>query len=142
MREVQEKKIGDNTYRVRPMGAREGRRVLARLAQVLGGGLAGIVSAANGGGKDAVFQGLESIAKNFTEEQIDYFCETFTPFTSVRKPDGKEPQLKDCFDDLFACNYWEMSQWLMFCLEVNFGSFLGGNGTLAGLFADQADQAK
>lgn len=123
------RKIGNNDYEVTQLGAIEGRKVFARLAQLMGG-MVGTLAA---GGKPNPVEAFKSFAEAMTPEVMDYFCDTFTKVTVVHRPDGKAPFLKDCFDDHFADNYGEMVEWLTFCLEVNFASFLGGAGGLAAL---------
>jgi hypothetical protein len=136
MRTAQEKTIKGNTYRVKQLGAKEGRRVLARLLQILGGGVAGLAEAfAGDGGKVSAFKGVQAIADQMTPEQMDFFCDTFAKLTQVTLQDGKTPLLSDVFDEHFAGNYWEMTEWLLFALEVNFGNFLDASGTIGNLFS-------
>lgn len=123
------KTIGSNGYEVTQLGAIEGRRVFARLAQIMGG----MVGALAAGGKPNPVEAFKSFAEAMEPEVMDFFCDTFAKFTQVHRPDGKVLFLKDVFDDHFADNYGEMVEWLTFCLEVNFASFLGGAGGLVGL---------
>ena len=123
------RKIGTHSYEVTQLGAIEGRRVFARLAQIMGG----MVGALAAGGKPNPVEAFKSFAEALEPEVMDFFCDTFTKVTQVHKPDGKVLFLKDIFDDHFADNYGEMVEWLTFCLEVNFASFLGGAGGLAAL---------
>ena len=125
----QSKKIGNHTYEVTPLGAIEGRRVFAKLAQLMGG-MVGMIAA---GGKADMVKGFQAFAESCTPDVMDFFCDTFSKVTQVHMPDGKVPYLKDIFDDHFADNYSAMVEWLAFCLEVNFASFLGGAGGLAAL---------
>jgi hypothetical protein len=92
------------------------------------GGMVGSLA----GGKTDLVAGFTSFANAMTPEIMDYFCETFEKCTQVHKGD-KVFFLKDIFDDHFCDNYGEMVEWLAFCLEVNFASFLGGAGGLAAL---------
>lgn len=128
------KRIGSNGYEVTQLGAIEGRRVFARLAQLMGG----MVGALAAGGKADPVQAFQSFAEAMTPEVMDFFCDTFTKFTQVHRQDGKVLFLKDIFDDHFADNYSEMVEWLVFCLEVNFASFLGGVGGLSALLRPAA----
>jgi len=123
------KLIGSHTYEVTQLGAIEGRKVFARLAQVMGG----MVGALAVGGKPNPVDAFKSFAEAMTPEIMDYFCDTFTKVTQVHKDGNKVLYLKDIFDDHFADNYGEMVEWLTFCLEVNFASFLGGAGGLGAL---------
>ncbi len=123
------RKIGEHGYEVTQLGAIEGRKVFARLAQLMGG----MVGALAAGGKPNPVDAFKSFAEAMTPEVMDYFCDTFTKVTQIHKTDGKVLFLKDVFDDHFADNYGEMVEWLTFCLEVNFASFLGGAGGLSAL---------
>ena len=124
MRKNETRTIGEATYEVTQLGALEGRRVLARIAQLLGGTVGAI---AKTGSPDLV-AALQSFAEHLTPDSVDYFCDIFAKGTQVHLPSGKVVVLKDVFDNHFAANYGEMISWLTFCLEVNFGSFLGENG--------------
>ena len=123
------KQIGNHGYEVTQLGAREGRRVFARLAQLMGG----MVGELAAGGKPNPVAAFTSFAEAIDPEVMDFFCNTFEPLTQIHMPDGKVLLLKDIFDHHFADNYGEMVEWLTFCLEINFASFLGGAGGLAGL---------
>lgn len=129
MRANKTKKIGNHTYEVTQLGAVEGRRVLAKLGQLMGG----VVGSLAAGGKADPVKAFQSFTEALSPESMDYFCDTFTKFTQVHRADGKVLFLKDVFDDHFADNYAEMVEWLVFCLEVNFASFFGGLGGLGGL---------
>lgn len=124
------RKIGNHGYEVTQLGAIEGRRVFARLAQIVGGTVAAIAGA---GGKVDPVKAFSSFTENLTPENMDFFCDTFAKFTQVHMPDGKVLLLKDVFDDHFADNYGELVEWLTFCLEANYASFLGGAGGLGAL---------
>ncbi len=132
------KTIGTSTYEVTQLGAIEGRRVFARLAQVMGG----MVGALAAGGKPNPVDAFKSFAEAMTPEVMDFFCDTFSKVTQVHKGGGKVLFLKDIFDDHFADNYGEMIEWLTFCLEVNFASFLGGVGGLGALLRKGKDTSE
>jgi hypothetical protein len=127
-RETKSKQIGSHRYEVTQLGAIEGRAVLAHLMQLFGGMVSGIA----GGGKPDMVSGFTALASSITPDRLTFFCDTFSPWTQVHKGPNKVQVLKDIFDDHFAANYAEMMQWLAFCLEVNFASFLGESGALAG----------
>lgn len=129
-RETKTKRIGNHNYSVTQLGAIEGRRVLAKLMQLFGGMVGGIA----GGGKPDMVAGFAALAGAITPEQVDFFCETFTPWTQVETSPGKVRMLRDVFDDHFVANYGELVEWLGFCLEVNFASFLGGSGIVGSMF--------
>jgi hypothetical protein len=125
-RQNRSKKIGQYTYEVTQLGAVEGSRVLAHIMQLFGGMVGAIAS----GGKPDMVHGFSALANSITPEKLEFFCNTFSPWTQVHK-DGKAQILKDVFDDHFAANYSELVEWLGFCLEVNYESFLGGKSVIA-----------
>lgn len=135
-RRAEDKTIKGNKYRVMQLPGREGSKVAARLVQLLGAGIAGMAKGVTDNDmKAAAFTGLSTLLTSLKEEQVDYFCNVFMPLTQVTLPDGKTPLLKDIFDDHFAGNYFEMFEWLKFCIEVNFGSFLSDQGGIESLLA-------
>jgi len=124
--ETKSKVIGEHTYRVEQFGAKAGGRMLVRLAKMLGVAVGGAVEA--GEKLDAVVLGktITGLTESITEEDYGYLCDAFSEKTRVTGGlyGSKEPKLSDFFDDHFAGNYVELSQWLAFCLEANYGSFL------------------
>ncbi len=138
MRQTLDKQIGDDVYIVNQLGALEGRKVLARLFQMFGGVVAGMA----GPGKTDLVGGFVSLANPITEDQPEFFCNTFAKFTQVRTPDGKTRVLKDIFDDHFVGKYREMIEWLAFCLEVNFANFLAGVGGFGDLFGSKKEPSQ
>lgn len=128
------KKIGNHGYEVTQLGGKEGRRVFAKVTQLIGASVAAIAGA---GGKPDPVKAFETFASQVTPDNMDYFCDTFAKLTQVHYPGGKVLLLSDIFDDHFADNYGEMIEWLTFCLEVNFASFLGGAGGLGALLQEK-----
>lgn len=126
------------TYKVTQLGAKEGRRVFARLVSTLGGAVGAlakeVMNASEGkqeGGVDAA-QGVASFADRITPETLDFFCDTFSTYTLICHGATEQPMARE-FDDHFAGRYAQMVQWLIFCIEVNFGSFLKGLGDIVAL---------
>lgn len=120
MVETKEKDIQGTTYRVTQMDAVKGRKVVARLIKLLSG-------AAEGGDS-----ALAKVFAAITEDDMDYFCDVFAANTDVGYEGGKWPNLKSIFGLHFAGKYGEMMEWLLFCVEVNFGNFLGAASQGAG----------
>jgi len=121
-RETKEKKIGEHTYYVTQMGAIEGRRVFARLVKIF-------APMASGG---TVEERIARVAAEFTEEDVDFFCDVFAKTTTVSGVayGTKQPRLVDVVDVHFVASYEYMVQWLAFALGVNYEGFfrgLGGN---------------
>lgn len=133
-RECKESSVIDGfTYKVTQLGAKEGRRVFARLVSTLGGAVGALAKEVTGEGNGAdAAQGVASFADRITPETLDFFCDVFAPYTLVCNGPSELPMSKE-FDDHFAGRYAQMVQWLVFCIEVNFGSFLKGLGDIVAL---------
>lgn len=113
IRETVEKEINQTTYKITKLGAKVGKRVLARLIRAAGPAF-------------EAEQTFGALCAALTDAELDYFCDTFaevTSFSPAAEPD-KEWRLKDMFDTHFSGKYGEMTLWLKACLEVNYGNFL------------------
>jgi len=119
-----EKTIGDEVYSTWPMAAGKGREALLRLIGIVSP-LAG--KAISGGSKLEAFGSmLQALPSVLGADDVKYFCETFGPYSRVIK-DGKAiPLVLATQDEHFAGRYTEMTEWLAFCIEVNFGPFFRG----------------
>lgn len=125
MREAQTKTLGQTQYRVRPLGAKQGCRVITRLSKLLG-------SAFKSGAKDQNAM-LGAALESLGEEDLDFFCRQFETHTQISVDGSKWPTLSDVFDVHFSQNYGELLLWLKFCLEVNFSGFFAETlGSLVG----------
>jgi hypothetical protein len=109
MREAKTKTIGAHTYEVRQLGGLEARKMLVRLAKMLGGVFGGDIAA-----------GIASLS----EEDSEYLFNTMSQHTCVRVSKDQAPELYRIFDEHFSGRTFEMMQWLVFALEVNFPDFL------------------
>lgn len=136
MRKTESRQIGNFRYDVTQLGAIEGRAVLARLIRLFGG----LVGAMGAEGKVDLTKGFSNLAEGITEEQMTFFCDTFAKWTQVYA-NGKTLILKDIFDEHFVGEYGAMIEWLGFCLEVNFASFLDGSKGIAALFGRKVEVA-
>ncbi len=127
MLKVESKDISGHTYKVRQLVATKGRLVLLTLARIAGPAAAMAASAKN---KEAVIGPvIEAVLSNLTPEDFTSVCNTFAESTDVVIDDEKgrrEPKLSNIFDLHFAGRYEVMLEWLVFCVEVNFSSFLAG----------------
>lgn len=118
----EEKKVIDGVeYKVQPLGAMTGRKVIAKMIRVLSPALSQVGDQKLDFAK--ALQGLD-------EDTIEYFCDLFAERTRVEngtdnKGAKRWPLLKDVFDTHFARRYSSLVKWLAFCLEVNFGDFFG-----------------
>lgn len=124
--ETKSKQIGKHTYYVEQFGAKQGGRVLVRVAKMLGTAIGGAVEAGERLDAAVIGKTLSGFTEHLTEADYDYLCDSFSPKTRVSGGDygEKKPKLADYFDSHFAGEFWEMGQWLAFCFEVNYGSFL------------------
>lgn len=121
--------LGGHEYTVTQLGALAGREALRRLLKISTTAFSRAGDAWVRGGPEAngaaIFQGIMGLVQELEEKDLSYFCDVFGPFSTVRIAE-KNPKVKDVFDAHFAGNYYELSLWLAFCVEVNFsGSFLG-----------------
>ncbi len=127
MLKVESKDIGGHTYKVRQLVATKGRLVLLTLARIAGPAAA---TAATAKDKDAVVgQVIQTVLTSLTADDFSSLCNTFAESTDVLIEDEKgrrEPKLSNIFDLHFAGRYEVMLAWLVFCVEVNFSSFLVG----------------
>lgn len=106
--QTKEKTIDGNTYAVTQLGAIRGSQVFVRLMKMVGPAFLGE--------KKDFAKAFEALR----EEDFKYLCDVFSERTFV---DGKP--LDKIFDFHFAGKYGAMFQWLFFCIETNFGDFLG-----------------
>jgi len=124
--EVKSRVIGEHTYRVEQFGAKKGGRILVRLAKMLGASIGGAIESGDKVDATVIGKTLTSLTDQITEEDYDYLCDNFAAKTRVTggQYGSNEPKLADFFDSHFAGNYLELGEWLAFCLEANYGSFL------------------
>jgi hypothetical protein len=129
--ETIDREIHGKTYKITKHGAKEGRKILARLMARLGKPLASVGSP--GGG---MASGLAELVVGFTPAEVDYFCDVFAPKTMV-----DNARLSDVFDDHFAGDYDAMLEWLITCVEVNFETFFVGLRAKIGAALKKAKEA-
>jgi hypothetical protein len=131
MRESKTHLINGFNYTVSQLGAKEGRRVLARILRSVAGAAtaAGDLARDGGDATEAALSGVAKLVENLSDADVDYLCDTFAATTMVG-PEGQDVALplKDQFNEHFAGKYGDMVKWLWASLETNYGSFLGGLG--------------
>jgi hypothetical protein len=120
---TEDRTIGEFTYHASQVPALEGRRAFARLARLLGPALAAM---ATGQGAD-VGGALGRLVENLKDEDMDYFCDLFGKHCTVDYPKGRV-SVGEIFPIHFAGNYGAMMKWVLFNLELNFGSFFDEMG--------------
>jgi hypothetical protein len=118
--------IGEHEYETTQLGAVAGREALRRLLKMSTTAFSRAGSAWKGGGPAenmvAIAQGAMGLVQELEGADLDYFCTLFGKNSTVTIG-GKHPKVADVFDYHFAGNYLEMTLWLAFCAEVNFGGF-------------------
>ena len=117
--------VGDTTYSIRQMGARQGRRVWFKLVSALSGGLKeirhGVESMADAGLND-LGSAIQGALNGLGEEDFDSVCQTLAEHTAVVFG-SRQVELSVMFDDHFAGHYLEMTKWLVEALKANFADF-------------------
>lgn len=111
----EEKVIGEYTYTVTRLDAVTGIDVLAKLVNVVGPAF-----------KDDEFA---AFCKGLSGADLKYFVAKFAAGTTVSGGDiqaDKTPSLSDIWPVHFAGEYGRMTEWLVFCLRLNFASFFAG----------------
>jgi hypothetical protein len=115
---IEQRSIGAHDYTLQTHGAIKGRAILLRIVRVAGTSLSGLQNTADLG------NGIAKVLQALSEEDLTYLCDEFSRKTTVKAADGAaDIKLEKVFEVHFACNYFEMCQWLAFCIEVNFGGF-------------------
>lgn len=125
------KTIGAYTYKVTALNALDGRKVFVRLVKMVGPGLSAYKASPDMA--SALTQGMGALISALSEEDVEHLCNKLSASTEVSGGDYGEkrrPQLDGVFLTHFAANYFEMIEWLIFALEVNFGSFFEKAGGL------------
>jgi hypothetical protein len=133
MRETKERAIGTRgyVYHVTQFGAREGGRVLVRLLKLVGGAAGEAVQSEDDIDMGTIGKMIANLAESVSEADFDMLVDTFMKTTHVSGGDYRAPMplaAEGVFDLHFAGAYAELGQWLLFAIEVNFGSFFGEAG--------------
>lgn len=110
LRQCVKKEIDGEVYEITQLGAISSSKVFVRLVKILGPAIAA---------KD-----FTSVFENLRDEDVDYFIKAFAPLTCVP---GVADDLSRVFDMHFAGRIGTMLQWLVACIDVNFGDFLKGS---------------
>lgn len=138
---IESRSIGAHDYTVQTHGALKGRGILLRIVKVAGTSLSGLQNTADLG------NGIAKVLQALSEEDFTFLCDEFARKTTVKAADGAaDIKLEKVFEVHFACNYFEMCQWLAFCIEVNFGGFFSDAareiGRLVAGASDKKSQVK
>jgi hypothetical protein len=138
--EIKTEKIGEYTYRVTMLGARESGRVFFRLCNMFAPIFDGLdIKTAKGSVKaseeliPAVFAGMSRGMANLKDADYDFLINAFAKTTEVEYPPERDalgnvrdrvPRLDKVFDEHFAGHFEDQMKWLLFCVEANYSSFL------------------
>lgn len=113
--------IGEFAYEVTQLGAKDGNRVLMKIAKSVGP----LFVLAGGGASLNAAKAAEAVA-GLSEDDFAFVVDTLAKKTDVTLQDGKSPSLAVIFDLHFAGRYEDELAWLEFAIEVNFGPFFRG----------------
>jgi hypothetical protein len=142
MIQSQERTIGGTTYKVTQLGASTGLQLLVRLTKVLGPSIGELTK--TGGANildakgDAVAGAIAKLAEHLTYEDLAHTCDVLGEFTEILNGAKAMKLTREARELHFAGNYGELMRWIVFALEVNFGSFFGASGLGAVLRRDPA----
>lgn len=141
MRQIQqteEKQIGEFTYIVRKLLAREGVRLGVRVGGLLAPVLAGL-SASGGDFEGAISEAIgELFKKPGLADEIDQLVILMAQVSEIAwTEDGEDRQLAlsktNVFDTHFQDRYDVLIEWLVFALTVNLRSFFAGASGLGAM---------
>jgi hypothetical protein len=140
MRETRTEVIGRYRYAITQLGATQGRKVYRRLLSLVGSAAEGL----GGSGEGAALRALGKLVQGLSDEDLDFFCDTFSPMTAVSGGEFKgSPQLDQIFEEHFAGRMVDLTKWLLACFRVNFPDFFAllSSGLAAGESTQNAAQA-
>lgn len=123
--------IDGHTYTLTLFGAKEGQRVLLRLAKILGPAAAEIVTRGDEGAAAAIQMALGTAADADLEFLTDSFCARCDLVYTMTTGAGPRPTptpLKTQYDEHFAQRYMALGEWLFWCIQENFADFFGDKG--------------
>lgn len=138
---VEERQIGEYTYRVTRLGAKAGCAMAIKLAKWIApsaaSGVEGLVVARSDGfGSIAIglSDSLRVLVERVSAEELERVQLELAKHTTVQIGE-LEPQLAAIYDEHFAGHYDWLAAWFAFALEANFRSFFGGTAGASDLVA-------
>ena len=121
----QSRSIDGFEYSVTPLPFGIGHKALLRFMRLAAPVIAEMSTVGGGDMKNAIAAALRVIPNALTEDDVNYFAETFGKYSAYAS-DGKSVPLVTQNRDLhFGGRYTAFFEWLAFCVEVNFSSFFG-----------------
>lgn len=141
-RETKITKIDGHAVRVTPHKATDAMKLMLRCGRVIGPGLIKLVTNANGDVKDLqltdVSPALAAVFAQLDDDSVDVLLADVFKHTSITLPEGKAGKLKmydlsqaSEVDNAFTGRVFMLLKVFKYALEVNFGSFFEGGGSLA-----------
>ena len=98
-------------YDCTQLGAWEGSKALIRAQKIAAAGV----------------NGLDALIQAMTESDLEYFSKLFAKCTFVTFVNDKDQTVKknlaEVFDVFYSGEYFEMTEWLVFSLGMNFGNY-------------------
>jgi hypothetical protein len=118
------KQIGEHTFTVTQLPARQGAEGLRRLGARVSPLVASLAKEVSSGGdpNSAILGGLAGVVTSLSEQDLSYYIEIFGDSSTVTMEKGA-PKVKAVFDILFAGKYEDMLEFLLFAFEVNYSGF-------------------
>lgn len=122
MRQPESITIDGYTYRVSPLGAIQGQKLLAKILKCLVPIFASTQGVAPEARARAIVGALtEHLSPELLEEATQIMAESTLLSTGEKKEAGG--RLSKVYDEHFAGRYLEAGEWLKFALEVNYARF-------------------
>jgi hypothetical protein len=141
MREPEQREIDGVVYRVTPLPAGKGLKVMQRIAKVLGPVLTSGATAGAGSVEDAVVRELGAVAGRLSDDDLEFVSRALAESTTFANGHGAQVQLGQCFDLHFAGEYERLLPWMAFALGVNFAPFFKRLGARLGRAGGSAGAA-
>lgn len=118
--------IGEREFEFTPLQLRPARSAFLKLAKLLGPGIAELARghAATGSSAEGAAGAVAAIIQALDEPTLDFFVGLFTKQTKVRWETGI---MVDLTEAVFGGDLMQQFRWLYWCLECQYGDFLGGD---------------
>lgn len=123
--EVKTERIGDYTYRVTQLGARESGRVFFRLCNIFAPIFDGLDIKGSKDLEAAALGGISRALKTIKAEDFEFLVTAFGKSTEVETSPEVWPRIDKVYEEHFAGRFGDQFRWVAFCINVNYASFLG-----------------
>lgn len=117
------KEIDGVVFQVTGLDLRTERVVLVRLMKSVGPALATLAAGGTAKAPDAI----AALLGGLDEADLDFVIETFRKVTKTQMTTNGGEQWIPCIDAQFKNGVTSQFKWLWFCLEHQFGGFLGSS---------------